>query len=101
MTLREMRSRMSSHEFASWLAYDQIRPIGGLALDAMLAQLTAWVVSGATGKRAAYARFDLFSESRFTGPRPGRPIRAQQREAIRITRMLGGIIVPRKPKRLR
>ncbi len=96
MTRAEMFDRMSSAEFADWIAWDELYPIGARRFDVQIAQLCAVIKSGFTGKRAGVAQFDLFSDARFTAPKPGRPIADQKRHAIRITRMLGGTVTLRK-----
>jgi len=40
-TVSELKSRMTVDEFASWVAFDNIRPIGGDRVDILLAQIHA------------------------------------------------------------
>lgn len=91
MTLAEMHGRMSSREFAAWIAFDTIQPIGNRRLDLLFAQLSALVKAAVTGRREAFGQFDIFGHSASSGGHaPRRSIEQQKAAAMRLTRTLGG-----------
>ena len=91
MTLAEMRRRMSSDEFASWIAFDRMNPIGDRRIDTHFARLMALIASGLGGRPVKGGRFDVFSDRRFTvSVSAGRSVEDQKAAAVRVTRLLGG-----------
>lgn len=100
MTLAEMRGRMSSREFASWIAYDRIQPIGDRRLDLNFAQLRAQIAAALGGKRVTLAMFDPFDDSKLAAGEPGggRSMEDQKADAIKLTRLLGGKVINTDPE---
>lgn len=96
MTLAEMRGRMSSREFASWLAFDRLQPVGDRRADLHFAHLSALVESAMSGKQVQVSKYDHFADTRLPRPgrrpKPGRSVDAQKRQAIKLTRLLGGTV---------
>ena len=46
-TVSELKNRMTVEEFASWAAFDNIRPIGGDRVDYLLAQINTTLMASA------------------------------------------------------
>ena len=51
-TVEELQARMSSREFARWIQFDRLSPIGPERLDALVAHAVALVLQGLGHKRA-------------------------------------------------
>lgn len=92
MTRDELFARMSSAEFAAWIAYDRIQPIGDRRLDLNFAHLCALIASALSGHDRRIDEFDRFGEGKFTNAADGIDVEEQKARARAITRMLGGKI---------
>jgi len=63
MTLEEMMERMSADEFAHWVAYDKLDPIGAERLDFLAARLEATLINQWLKKGAEPVRpIDLMAD---------------------------------------
>lgn len=93
MTLAEMRGRMSSREFAAWIAYDRIQPIGSRRDDLHFAYLMALVDSALSGKPVQIAKHDPFAETNAQAADvPAVSCEDSKRQVAALTRRLGGLV---------
>ena len=85
---------MSSREFAAWIAYDRIQPIGDRRLDMLFAMLYSFVGWSGSGKWIDPRRLDPFPDEDASGRAPSHAedLARKKAEVIRVTRMLGGTV---------
>lgn len=58
-SVERTKERCSSREFAAWVAYQRIEPLGFDRLEVMIAQLSALVANALRGKGRAYRISDF------------------------------------------
>ncbi len=93
MSVAEAQQRISSREFAEWMAFDRVEPIGGRRGDyqtAMLAALLANIYRDPKAHRRPYAVQD-FVPQWWQAARPT-DWRQVLHKAALVTRMLGGTV---------
>ena len=108
MTVAELGRRMSSAEYAAWMAFDRIHPIGARRHDLLTAQLCLVVAAALGAKHVDLTTFDLFGASRLNieAPagsieplKPRRSLYMRKLDAIRATKALGGTVIKRGSQR--
>lgn len=95
MTVAELGRRMSSAEFAEWLAYSELEPFGPLA-DAAAAAWFANVNRDPKKRPEAYAAAEVLQAFAFDPPTPEQ-LRAAQINST-LARLLSLGAGPRKPR---
>lgn len=92
---------MSSPEFAAWLAFDTLYPIGNRRHDVLHAARSASISAMLGDKSTDFATHDLFSDRRFDEDIEDVDLEAKQAEQLArskatimaLTRSLGGTVV--------
>jgi hypothetical protein len=69
-TVAELQARMSSLEFAEWLAYYRIEPFGEERADARHASMAALIANIFRGKHKAYDANDFMPRFEASDPKP-------------------------------
>lgn len=91
-TVSELRASLRGDEYADWLAFDRIFPVGDWKIDAMIAHLCTIVCGVAGAKKRGGGPFTIDDFQLWKLPNPQTPREMMQR-------VFGARVIKGKPKR--